>query len=123
MAYLRQLFGGLDRVELKERVLRLVAEQGDADAADWLAHIVLDDGQPTEMRDRAVRTLAERGEPSSELATLYDRVSSAALKQRLIRLLDQRGDQAAADKLAAIAAGDPSQDLRREAARRLGDKK
>jgi hypothetical protein len=123
IADLRRLYRGLDRMELRERVLRTVAEHGDADAAEWLAAIVLDEREAEGLRDRAVRTLAERGEPSGELATLYDRVGATALKQRLIRLLDERGDQAAADKLAAIAAGDPNQDLRREAARRLGDKK
>jgi hypothetical protein len=116
--YLRQLYPRLDRLELKERVLRTVAERNDVDATAWLAEIVLDDREQAALRDRAVRSLAEAGAPSGELATLYDRVRSSALKERLIRVLADRHDAAAVGKLAAIAAGDPDAALRREAARR-----
>jgi hypothetical protein len=69
------------------------------------------------MRDRAVRSLAERGAPSSELAGLYDRVASTAVKQRLIRILADRRDDAAREKLASIAEGDADPGLRRSAER------
>jgi hypothetical protein len=119
VASLRQLYPRLDRPELKERVIRTIVDGDDADAAAWLAEIVLDDREESALRDRAVRSLADAGAPSSELATLYDRVASRAVKQRLIRVLADRRDDAAAEKLAAIAAGDPDDALRREADRRL----
>lgn len=115
---LRRLYPRLDRLELKERVLRTIADGDDADAAAWLAEIVLDDREQSALRDRAVRSLADAGAPSGALATLYDRVTSRAVKQRLIRVLADRRDDAAAEKLAAIAAGDPDDALRREADRR-----
>jgi len=115
---LRDLYPRLDVVELKERVIRVTAEGDDTDAAAWLAGIVLDDREQSGLRDRAVRSLAERGAPSSELAVLYDRVTSTAVKQRIIRVFAERKDEAAADKLAAIAADDPDPGLRSEAARR-----
>jgi DNA-binding transcriptional regulator YbjK len=118
VVYLRDLYPRLDRLELKERVVRVIAERDDADAAAWLARIVLDDQEQPALRDRALRSLAEGGASSSELATLYDRVTATAVKQRLIRLFAERRDAAAAEKLAAIAAADPDPALRGEAARR-----
>jgi hypothetical protein len=118
MAHLRALYPKLDRLDLRERVIRSVAERHDAEAAAWLADIVLDDRAQSALRDRAVRSLADAGTPSAELAALYDRVGSSAVKQRLIRVLADRRDDAAARKLAAIAAGDPDAALRREAERR-----
>jgi hypothetical protein len=118
MKDLRDLYPRLDLVELKERVIRVLAERDDADAAAWLAGIVLDDREQPGLRDRAVRSLAEGGASSSELAALYDRVTSTAVKQRLIHVFADRKDDAAADKLAAIAADDPDPGLRGAAARR-----
>jgi hypothetical protein len=116
--YLREVYPRLERVELKERVIRSIAERGDAGSAEWLKGIVLDEREADALRDRAVRTLAERGASSAELARVYDDVASLPVKQRLIRVLADRRDAAAADKLAAIAAGDPDPNLRREATRR-----
>jgi len=45
-------------------------------------------------------------------------VTSTAIKQRLIRVFAERKDDAAADKLSAIAGSDPDPALRGEAARR-----
>jgi hypothetical protein len=117
-AVLRELYPRLERVELQERVVRAIAERNDAEAADWLAKLVLDEQQPPALRDRAVRALAEGGAPSSELARLYDRVTATAIKQRLIRVFAERRDGAAADKLSAIAGSDPDPALRSEATRR-----
>jgi hypothetical protein len=117
-AWLRELFPRLDRVELRERVVRVIAERNDAEAAEWLTRMVLDEREQPALRDRAVRALAESGAASRDLATLYDRVTSTAVKQRLIKLFAERKDAAAAEKLSAIAGGDPDPGLRGEAARR-----
>jgi len=116
--FLQGLYPQLDRVELKERVVRTIAERDDAGAAAWLERLVLDDREQPALRDRAVRSLAESGAPSGALATLYDRVTTTAVKERLIRVFAERKDAAAAEKLAAIIAADPDPALRREAARR-----
>jgi hypothetical protein len=79
---------------------------------------VLDEREQAGLRDRAVRGLSERGAPSAELVSLYDRVASTAVKQRLIRVLAERRDAAATEKLAAIAGSDPDPALRGEASRR-----
>lgn len=53
------------------------------------------------------------------MAQLYDSIQDADVRDRLIRLLAERGDRAARSKLAAIAAGDPNPDLRERARREI----
>jgi hypothetical protein len=122
LADLQKMYPRLDRAELRGRVLRSAAESGGPDAAAWLTKIVLDQGERSDLRERAVRELEDRGVPSADLASLYDRVEASVVKRRLVRLLADRGDDAAIRKLSAIAESDPDPGLRREANRRLGDK-
>jgi hypothetical protein len=65
--------------------------------------------------------LAESGTRTADLAGLYDTIADRELRVRLIKLLGERGDRAARDKLAAIARNDPDQDLRRQALKRLAE--
>ncbi len=118
---LRGLFDRLDAVQLKERVLRLAGERADRETLRWIASVVSDEDQPVKLRDRALRVLADRAMASVELAALYDQLGGTELKRRAIRLLADRKDEAAVDKLIAIAENDPSYDLRRYAIRRLAE--
>jgi hypothetical protein len=122
LTYLRQIYPRLDRAELRERVLRSAAESGTPEAAAWLTTIVLDHTERSDLRERAVRELAEGHASSADLGDLYDGVDVSALKQRLVRLLAERGDDVAVKKLTAIAERDPDPSMRREASRRLGER-
>lgn len=118
----RDLYAKLDHVALKERALRVVAEHDDRGAVAWLRQIAEDAKEDIMLRERAIRLLAQSGAPSADLASLYDLVDASALKQRLVRLLGERADDAAVRKLSAIAAGDPDPAMRREASRRLEER-
>jgi hypothetical protein len=122
LTYLRQIYPRLDRAELRERVLRSAAESGTPEAAAWLTTIVLDRGERSDLRERAVRELADGHASSADLGDLYDGVDVSVLKQRLVRLLAERGDDVAVKKLTAIAERDPDPNMRREASRRLGER-
>lgn len=119
--FLQRSLGQLDAAQLRDRVVRLVAEARGADGADWLRGIVVDGAQPQSVRERAIRSLAERSEPTVSLVGLYDRVNEQGLRQRLVRIYAERADDAGIEKLVAIAQNDPSRDLRRYALRRLAD--
>lgn len=119
LAALQRLYPELDRVALRERVLRVVGEYGDAESLGWIEEVARTRSEAADVRERAVRILAEERVPSERLATLYDELDAQGLKERLIRIFADRRDAAALDKLRAIATGDPSSDLRRAAERRL----
>jgi hypothetical protein len=135
---------------LKERIIRSLGASGNEQNTAWLKGIVTDASEPTQLRERAIRVLAEDlrrtdeirtlyntlTEPelkdrivrilaadmnSTDLAAFYDREQTSQIKQRLIKLLAERGDQASMDKLVSIADRDPDPDLRRYATRRLSD--
>lgn len=73
------------------------------------------------MRTRALFWAAQSSAiPASELAALYDRLTSREMKEQALFGLSQRRDPAALDKLIAIARGDPDHELRKRAIFWLG---
>jgi hypothetical protein len=121
VAYLRQIYGRLDDAELQDRVLREAGEAGGAENVQFLRAVVLDHGANMDVRDRALRELAGAGLGTAQLVALYDSVAGQDLRLRLVRLLAERGDAAARDKLAVIARQDPDPELRRKALRQLAE--
>jgi hypothetical protein len=114
---LRSLYADVRDPEVKDVVMRVVGEAGDADAIAWLKTVAADRGQPVVARDRALRALDEAGAPSAYFVSLYDTIGDPDLKLRLIKLLGERDDRAARAKLADIARHDTNPDLRRRAQR------
>ena len=119
ISYLRSAYRTLDDEGLRERVVRSVAESGGEENSTWLRSIVRDKNEPSALRDRAVRLLGDAGATTAELVALYDSVSDRTVRDRLVTILAERGDQAARDKLRSIATDDPDEDLRRRATRKL----
>jgi len=117
----RALFYELESAELKERSLRLAGEARDAGTNDWLRNIAVDETERIELRDRALRILAERAIASREISELYDRMDRTDLRRRVIRILAERDDEQAIEKLVAIAEHDSDPEMRRYAVRRLGE--
>jgi hypothetical protein len=122
LAFLRSAYRSVDDDGLRERILRSVAEGGGTETMTWLREIARDPNERSSLRERAVRSLAESGAPTSELVSLYDAVTDGAVRDRLVNLLAERGDRTARDKLRAIAEGDPDEDRRRRALRRLSER-
>ena len=121
VAYLRRIYSRLEDTDLQDRVLREVGEAGGEDNIRFLRAVALDTQAAGDLRDRALRVLAESGMRTADLAGLYDAIADRELRDRLIKLLGERGDRAARDKLAAIARDDPDQELRRRALKRLAE--
>jgi hypothetical protein len=117
----RDLFESLDRNELKDRALRIAADRDDPGTTDWLTDIAMSTEYSTDIRDRALRLLGERAVSTNALASLYDEVRGTELRRRVIRILAERNDDTAAEKLREIAETDPSRELRRYAMRRLAE--
>lgn len=110
---LQSLYEDLRDSELKDRVLRVAGESGDADAIAWLKALALNRAQPVGARDRALRALDEADVPTATLVSVYDTIDDPGLKLRLIKLLGERDDRAARAKLVDIVQHDSNPDLRR----------
>jgi hypothetical protein len=121
-AYLRRVYARLDVTDLRERVLRALGEAGGAENLGFLRQVALDPKENADLRDRALRALDESGIRSEELVRLYDSISDRDLRDRLIRLMAERGDAASREKLGKIATGDPDTDLRERARRKLAER-
>jgi hypothetical protein len=149
-AFLKDAYRTLGETELRERIIRTLGASAKEGNVGWVRGIVTDASQPTELRERALRVLAEdlhrtdevrtlyaslteselrdraarllaADMNSAELAGFYDREPAVQVKQRLIKVMAERGDQGSVEKLLAIADRDPNPDLRRYATRRLSD--
>lgn len=117
----RDLFESLDYDELRDRALRISSERSDRGTTEWLTELATGTGYSTQIRDRALRLLAERAVATSDLADLYEGVSGTDLRRRVIRILAEREDDVAVEKLRTIADTDRSRELRRYASRRLAE--
>jgi hypothetical protein len=120
-ADVRSLYASLDDAALKDRVLRVVVESGDSASLRWAREIAFSATEPMEARDRAVRMLAEQGMSSADLGALYERVQEVGLRQRVVRILVERGDDVAVEQLMRIADRDPDPEQRRYVLRRLAE--
>jgi hypothetical protein len=69
-----------------------------------------------------LRALEESGIRSEELSRMYDSIADRDLRDRLIRMMAERGDAVALEKLRKIVASDPDADLRERARRKLAER-
>jgi hypothetical protein len=98
----RQMFNRLDHPELKERALRVVAEQSGASAGAWLREVAADRGQPMDVRERAVRLIGETAS-ASDLLRLYQEVDAVQLRERVVRMAGELETPAATEWLRSVA--------------------
>jgi hypothetical protein len=122
VAYLRASFPRIREGDLRERIIRSVGESGGAEGVRWLRAIALAEREHVDLRDRAIRVLADGGLATAELVRLYDAIDESAIRERLVSILADRGDRDARAKLSSIARNDPSEDIRRRALRKLAER-
>jgi hypothetical protein len=99
----------------------VAGEHGSQDDIRWIEQIAMNEREAIQPRERAIRTLAEAGVPTSRLVAIFDAVTPYQLRDRLLRLMAERGDDAAVDKLIKVARSTGEDDLRRRAIRLLSE--
>lgn len=119
-AFLEQLYGQLQGVELKKKVLLSISQMDTQEGGRWLVRVARNPQESPELRRQALFWAEQCEVPTSEFATLYASSQDRAMREQLIFVLSQRGDKAAADKLFEIAKGDPDRELRKKALFWLG---
>ena len=118
---LRTIYPRIADEGLRDRIIRVAGEHGSADDRRWIETVAVSEREPYAARDRAVRVLAETGLTTQRMVALYDEVKDYELQERLLRLLGERGDDAAVAKLIDIARNSGDTDLRRRSVRILGE--
>jgi hypothetical protein len=98
----RQMFDRLDHPDLKERALRVVAEQLGTGANPWLRSVAADRGQPTSVRERAVRLIGETA-ATDDLIELYETLDAVQLRERVIRMVGEIRTPASKEWLRSVA--------------------
>lgn len=120
--HLRAAYSRLAHTALKERVLRVVAEEERSDAADWLRDVAQDQAEATALRERAVRLLGEMRQ-SDYLRGLYASLERQSLRERVLRIVGEHAGPDAIDWIEGVARdGSESQGLRERAVRVLAER-
>ena len=120
--FLRSLFARTDDDDLKKKILFSLSQMGGVGNDRWLLSIALDESNSEDLRGHALWTAGQAGIAGSELVTVYDRLSDAGVKEKLIWVMSESRDRAATDKLIEIAQKDPDREMRKKALFWLGQK-
>ena len=124
--FLRSLFGRIDRSErndeVRKKILFSLSQMRGVGNDRWLLAIVQDTGNSVDLRGHALWTAGQAGIPGSDLVALYDRLTDAEMKEKLIWVMSESKDRAATDKLVEIAQKDRDQEMRKKALFWLGQK-
>src|SRR5690606_20908391 len=92
-----------------------LSQAGGAANQRWLMELALGDGEPLELRKKALFWAGQGEMPVGELSALYDRLTSREMKEQVIFVLSQRGETEAVDRLIQIARAERDPELRGKA--------
>jgi HEAT repeat protein len=124
--FLRALFGRIDKSErnddVRKKILFSLSQMRGFGNDRWLLALVQDSANSVDVRGHALWTAGQAGIPGSDLVALYDRLSDAEMKEKLIWVMSESKDRAATDKLVEIAQKDRDQEMRKKALFWLGQK-
>jgi HEAT repeat protein len=124
--FLRALFEKLGRGsqndEIKKKVLFSLSQMKGVGNDRWLLAVATDTAHSEDVRGHALWTAGQAGIPGSDLAALYDRISDAQVKEKLIWVLSESRDRVATDKLIDIAQKDRDVEMQKKALFWLGQK-
>ena len=119
-----QLYTGESNVQIKQGLLRVIADSNDPRAQAKLFEIARGN-DPVELRGYAIRQLGDKDDEAtvSQLVSLYDTEQNLQLKTSLLRAFGDSKQKVAVRKLMLIARNDQSVELRKMAVRYLGESK
>jgi HEAT repeat protein len=124
--FLRGLFNRLGRGsqndEMKKKILFSLSQMRGVGNDRWLLAVATDTAHSEDIRGHALWTAGQAGIAGSDLAGLYDRITDAEVKEKLIWVLSESKDRVATDKLIDIAQKDRDLEMRKKALFWLGQK-
>ncbi|HKY27335.1 MAG TPA: HEAT repeat domain-containing protein [Pyrinomonadaceae bacterium] len=119
---LNKIYANESEPEVKRAVLHALAETKSPGAQARLLELARKEPND-DLRKRAIHVLAERGEAAvDDLIGLYDSERTPEVRRSILRSLAEIKATKVEDKLLAVASGDESIELRRQAIRLLGER-
>jgi len=119
--FLRSLYGRLNDDELKDKVLFSLSQRRGMGNEKWLMDIAVNSRETIELRKKALFWAGQSGVGIPEIIPLYARLTDREMKEQVIFVLSQRGNNSAAvDKLMDIARNERDSELRKKAIFWLG---
>lgn len=113
--YLRALYTHAESERFKMALIGALARIGGKDNQEWLAGVVKNPNESTQLRSAALQRLGRTDMPVADLARMYDVADSRSLRQQLLSSLAGRKEPEATDKLIEIAKNSTDPDMRRQA--------
>jgi hypothetical protein len=121
--FLRAQYGRATSRTVKTAILETLAAAGGTANDAWLMGIVRNATEDMIFRTSALGRLRRADVPVAELGRLYDELTERRLRSTIITYLGARAEDAATDKLIAIARSGTDPQLRREAISALSRKR
>jgi HEAT repeat protein len=119
---LMKIFASETNLEVKRAALRALAETQNTRAQNRLMEVAKTESNP-DLRKQAIRVLSERGEAAvDDLLKLFDSEQSSDVRRAVLQTLSDIKSPRVEDKLFAVAGGNDSVDVRKQAIRLLGER-
>jgi HEAT repeat protein len=121
-AYLRWLYPRSESERMKLGIIGALARMGGKDNQDWLASLVRNTNESSQVRSAALQRLSRSDIPVSDIGRMYDAADSRSMREQLISALAGRKEPEATDKLIDIAKNSTDLEMRRLAINYLSRK-
>ena len=121
-AYLRWLYPRSDSERMKSAIINALARIGGKDNQDWLAAVVRNTNESSQLRSAALQRLSRSDIPVADIGRMYDASDSRSMREQLISALGSRKEAEATDKLIDIAKNSTDLEMRRLAINYLSRK-
>lgn len=117
--WLRTMYGRVAEVTLKEAIVSTIGRLGGETNEQWLVSIARNGNEPVRARTSAIQRLARSQVATAEFVRIFDAATERQMREYLVRLLGERGDTVAIDKLVDIARSSTDPVVRRSAVNAL----
>ena len=115
-SYLRALYNRTDSERMKLAIIGALARIGGRDNQDWLAGLVRNTGESSQVRSAALQRVSRSADVSvGEIGRMYDAADSRSMREQLLSALASRKEPEATEKLIDIARNSTDLEMRRQA--------
>lgn len=121
-SYLRALYSRSESERMKLAIIGALARIGGKDNQEWLAGLVRNTSESSQVRSAALQRLSRSDISVTEIGRMYDAADSRSMREQLISALGGRKEPEATDKLIDIARTSTDIDMRRLAINYLSRK-